>query len=276
MKLFFSLWTFSILFLLSCNSESSKIEDQKAVLSLRFDSINQLSINETNLWQVRNRLEQLEKDVIDLGYNAHMKELTYDNKSLLESIQKRVSQLNLLEEGNSIRSQIDNLKKPTANDPKQSKSYAYQLHQIQNRIENYIETCKKYEVDVDEFRSLKASIDMKITSIDTQLDIIKQQEENNLRNSNGYVTVFTDKSSLYNYVSNRMFYSNDRSIVVKISNTININYSDAYFNLSFIALSQTRGLITGESLATPGGTIKIYVDSRTGCLNSSGDYYCSN
>ena len=54
---------------------------------------------------------------------------------------------------------------------------------------------------------------------------------------------------------------------------ININGQDTHFNVSFTALTSTTGVVIGESLSNPDGTIKIYVYPQKGCITNKRDKY---
>ena len=92
-------------------------------------------------------------------------------------------------------------------------------------------------------------------------------------NSHSSIT-FDDDQSVYIYLSGKTFYSANRSARVSIDNVVHINGEDAYYNLTIRKLSSSVGVVKGQSMNNPDGTITIYVYPQRGCITNSGDEFC--
>ena len=85
---------------------------------------------------------------------------------------------------------------------------------------------------------------------------------------------FEDDQSVYAYLADKTFYSANRSARVSIDNVVHINGEDAYYNLTIRKLSSSVGVVKGQSMNNPDGTITIYVYPQRGCITNSGDEFC--
>lgn len=92
-------------------------------------------------------------------------------------------------------------------------------------------------------------------------------------------TTFSSEGDVYKYTNGKVFISSDGKRKIKvgyISNGIGVevNGIQTHFNLDVTVLTSTTALITGESLTNPDGVIRIKVNTKTGCLENMGDYFC--
>ncbi len=126
-------------------------------------------------------------------------------------------------------------------------------------------------IKIEDFKLLR---DLKISPNNKNIENTYASSNSNNTSSTNAPVSFDDDQSVYIYLSGKTFYSANRSARVSIDNVVHINGEDAYFNLTIRKLSSSVGVVKGQSMNNPDGTITIYVYPQRGCITNTGDEFC--
>ncbi|MFZ4402386.1 MAG: hypothetical protein ACOYO1_20335 [Bacteroidales bacterium] len=194
-------------------------------------------------------------------------------------IQSKMNKVNqLIQDVDKVSSSTDMFSEQELNNVKNKLDY---LNEAQRYMQEIAES--GYSSQISGFENTKTSIQLQLTGLKMQKEGIEQilsnkyttndnNSTNNSMRSNNEIK-FSNDQDVYIYLNGKIFDSPDGSIRISISNFITINGTDAYFNLTIRALNESTGIIKGESLKNPNGTITIYVYPLRGCISSDGDDY---
>lgn len=189
--------------------------------------------------------------------------------SLPSEIQNKVDRLHkILTEVKSIRDATDSYSAEQQNIITNKLSLLQSVKKLTEELES-----SGYNDQIEDFSAIKVGINLQIEGLKMQKEALEEMLEKSERSFNTIIS-FSNDQDVYLYLNGKTFYSTDHQISVEISNVIRINNIDAYFNLRIEAISENIGIVNGESMTNPNGTITIYVYPKRSCITSKSESYC--